>query len=116
MSGLLLVINMTQCPASRELALSGGVKSLILSPRCKKNKKTIDFQKTIVYINKTLILNKGKNIMSKKYSSSIDDAIFQAQERLSFYTRKQLESTTIVNEINNLLAFLYNLKKESEVK
>lgn len=50
--------------------------------------------------------------MSKKYSS-IDQAISQAQERLAFYMRKQLESTTIVNEINNLLAFLYNLKKES---
>ena len=49
--------------------------------------------------------------MSKRYPS-IDDAIHQAQERLAFYTRRQLESNTIVNEINNLLAFLYNLKKE----
>ena len=46
-----------------------------------------------------------------KYPSS-DEAISQAQERLAFYTRKQLESITIVNEINNLLAFLYHLKKE----
>ena len=46
--------------------------------------------------------------MSKKYPS-IDQAISQAQERLAFYTRRQLESTTIVNEINNLLAFLYHL-------
>ena len=49
--------------------------------------------------------------MKKKYSS-IDEAISQAQERLAFYTRRQLESTMIVNEINNLLAFLYALKKE----
>lgn len=51
------------------------------------------------------------NEKPKKYSS-IDQAISQAQERLAFYTRRQLESETIVNEINNLLAFLYNLKKE----
>lgn len=49
--------------------------------------------------------------MSKKYSS-LDEAISQAQQRLAFYSRRQLESETIVNEINNLLAFLYNLKKE----
>lgn len=49
--------------------------------------------------------------MSKKYSS-IDEAISQAQERLVFYTRRQIESATTINEINNLLAFLYNLKKE----
>lgn len=49
--------------------------------------------------------------MSKKYPS-IDEAISQAQQRLYFYTKRQVESTTIVNEINNLLAFLYNLKKE----
>ena len=80
----------------------------------KKNKKTIDFQKkqyTLIISNS----NKGKKTMSKKYPS-IDQAISQAQERLAFYTRRQLESTTIVNEINNLLAFLYNLKKECGVK
>ena len=49
--------------------------------------------------------------MSKKYSS-INEAISQAQERLAFYTRRQIESATTVNEINNLLAVLYHLKKE----
>ena len=49
--------------------------------------------------------------MRKKYSS-LDNAISQAQERLAFYIRKQTESDTIVNEINNLLAILYHLKRE----
>jgi len=53
--------------------------------------------------------------MSKKYPS-IDQAITQARERLAFYTRRQIESETIVNELNNLLAFLYDLKKECGVK
>lgn len=52
--------------------------------------------------------------MSKKYQS-IDEAISQAQQRLYFYTKRQVESTTIVNEINNLLAFLYDLKKQTGV-
>ena len=84
-----------------------------MQKKIKKIKKTIDFQKkqyTLIISNS----NKGKKPCQKNIHLLIKR--YLAQERLAFYTRRQLESTTIVNEINNLLAFLYNLKKECGVK